>query len=101
MVLRLRETYGRELRYQRAAATAIALRLYELEHGGRPAALAELAPAYISAVPRDPFDAGEAPLEYLPDADPPVISVRRRNSSHVPWAYYLNGDRPQDGVPKQ
>lgn len=39
--------------------TLIALRLYHDEHGRRlPAALAELVPAYLPAVPRDYFDGG-------------------------------------------
>ncbi len=57
----------------RAAATALAIRLYEADHGARPAALADLAPDYLPAVPLDPFTPGSAPLRY--DSDPGVARV--------------------------
>lgn len=51
---------------RRAAATALAIRLYELDHGERPLALDELVPQYLPAVPRDPFSANGEPIRYLP-----------------------------------
>ena len=96
--------------YQRASALAIALRLYELEHGRRPTTLNELVPAYIAAVPRDPFDRNCGELQYLPNAAPPVLYAvgddgqDNHGASELPtpqtnpvatdWRYYLNGDRP-------
>jgi hypothetical protein len=59
---------------RRLAAAALAIRLYELDHGGRgPARLQELAPQYLPAVPADPFAADAAPIRHLPDAKRPVL----------------------------
>ncbi|MEX0775953.1 MAG: hypothetical protein WD042_09605 [Phycisphaeraceae bacterium] len=52
------------------AATALAIKLYELEHGRRPATLADLVPAYLPAVPQDPFAPQPAPIQYLPNGAP-------------------------------
>ncbi len=50
---------------RRLAAAALAIRLYQTDHGGkRPAALADLVPAYLPAVPIDPFAPGGLPLRY-------------------------------------
>ena len=49
------------------AVTAIALKRFQLEHGGWPEKLAELAPKYLVAVPLDPVD-GE-PLRYRRTTD--------------------------------
>jgi hypothetical protein len=45
----------RGLAQRRMAAIALALRLYEIDHGRRPAELSELVPEYLPAVPADPF----------------------------------------------
>jgi len=58
----------------RLAAAALAIRLYELDHGGRgPTRLHELAPQYLPGVPADPFAADAAPIRHLPDANRPVL----------------------------
>ncbi|MGD8452488.1 MAG: hypothetical protein PVJ57_11765 [Phycisphaerae bacterium] len=96
---------------RRMAATALALRLYELDHGHRPASLDELVPDYLPAVPRDPFAADNRPLSYLPDATSPVLysvslngeddegRVALRPDGEIDWheldiPFFLNGDRP-------
>jgi hypothetical protein len=59
----------------RLAATALALRLYAADHGGRyPGKLDELVPAYLPAVPLDPLATGGAPLKYS-TADPAAPSL--------------------------
>jgi len=59
---------------QRLAATALAMRLYEPDHGARPPArLQELAPQYLPAVPDDPFAPDGRAVRYLPDADRPLL----------------------------
>ncbi len=60
---------------RRLSAVAIALRLYQLEHGGRlPVALADLVPGELAAVPVDPMS-GRSFL-YLPTGpDPRIYSV--------------------------
>ena len=51
---------------QLMAATALAIRRFELDHGHRPAALDELIPAYLPHGPRDPLAAGDEPIRYRP-----------------------------------
>jgi hypothetical protein len=63
----------RDRAQRRMTAVALALRLYELDHGRRAAALAELVPDYLPAIPRDPFDAGDGPIRYLPGAPSPLL----------------------------
>lgn len=60
---------------RRLVAVALALRLYAADHGGSyPRTLDELVPAYLPAVPKDPFAAGDKPLLYSA-ADPAVPLV--------------------------
>ncbi|HUU59585.1 MAG TPA: hypothetical protein VMZ50_08580 [Phycisphaerae bacterium] len=63
----------RAIAYRRMAAGALAMRLYEIEHGRRPAALSDLVPEYLSALPSDPFSADGEPIRYAPDKDKPVL----------------------------
>ena len=52
---------------RRLAAVALAARLYQADHAGRlPDALADLVPAYLPAVPADPFRPDAGPLGYAP-----------------------------------
>lgn len=55
------------------AALALAIRLYELDRGRRPATLSDLVPDYVPDVPADPFTADNQPLPYLPDAERPRL----------------------------
>jgi hypothetical protein len=66
----------RVLTDRRLAATALALRLYAVEHDGNyPKTLDALVPKYLPAVPKDPFAAGGKPLSYSTAADPkePIV----------------------------
>ena len=56
----------RMLMTRRCAAAAVAVKLFEAEHGRRPATLDELVPEYLAAVPRDPMRADGGPLGYRP-----------------------------------
>ena len=67
------ELHFRALARRRMAATALAIRLYELDHGTRPEELEQLVPVYLPAVPFDPFSADERPLVYLPEAEHPRL----------------------------
>jgi hypothetical protein len=58
-----RNTYAASIRQlfktfatRRMAAIALAIRLYQHDHGTRPVTLDALVPAYLGEVPRDPFD---------------------------------------------
>jgi hypothetical protein len=100
----------RSIAQRRMAAAALAVRLYEVDHGRRPATLDELVPDYLDAVPLDLFaDDGRA-IRYRPDADPPILYVRGVDADHggkiayrssgtvdfdggdIP--FFLNGDAP-------
>jgi len=59
-------THFQALATQRMAATALAIRLYEADHGQRPDTLEQLVPDYLPAVPRDPFTLDE-PIKYKPE----------------------------------
>lgn len=97
---------------RRMAATALAIRLYELDHGSRPTTLADLVPEYLPAVPHDPLVAEGAEIRYLPDAAQPLLysvslngtdeggAFGRRAEGSVDWReqdmpFFLNGDRPR------
>ncbi|MCC6357255.1 MAG: hypothetical protein IT450_00810 [Phycisphaerales bacterium] len=49
---------------RRATAIALAIRLYELDHGRRPAQLEDLVPRYLAVIPDDPFADGSQPMRY-------------------------------------
>lgn len=61
----------------------LALRAYQLEHGAPPPNLQALVPAYLNAVPADPFGKGE-PLRY-----------RASGKTHVLWS--IGPDGKDDG----
>jgi hypothetical protein len=52
-----------------AAIAAIAFRRYQLEHQRPPESLESLVPEFLSAVPLDPFAAGNSPLKLVIDGD--------------------------------
>ena len=96
----------------RMAAIALAIRLYEIDHGQRPPTLAELVPAYLRTVPLDPFVADGRTVSYLPDAPMPILycvgldgvddggeNVLRSSGSVdgdlKDQPFFLNGDRPR------
>jgi hypothetical protein len=59
---------------RRLAATALAIRLYQLDHAGqRPRRLGDLVPGYLPAVPLDAMAAGGRPIGYLPSEDRPSV----------------------------
>ncbi|MBN1346529.1 MAG: hypothetical protein JXQ73_27820 [Phycisphaerae bacterium] len=102
----------RGLALRRMAATALAIRLYELDHGHRPKVLEALVPKYLPAVPDDPFAADGRKIGYRPDATPPVIysinsdgvddggAFAIHEKGHLDQdakdlPFFLNGDRPR------
>ncbi len=100
----------RALASRRMAAIALAIRLYEVDHGCRPTVLEELVPGYLVEVPRDPFDGADGQIRYLADAPSPLLysvylnGTDDADASAGPstqsmldwpdWPFYLNGDRP-------
>jgi hypothetical protein len=63
----------RGLALRRMTATALAIRLYEADHGRRPARLADLVPDYLPAVPADPQSPDDRQICYLPNDDLPRL----------------------------
>jgi len=53
---------------RRMAATALAIKLYEHDHGRRPTELQELVPEYLDSIPPP-----GTPLQYRPDGPNPMI----------------------------
>lgn len=97
---------------RRMAAIALAIRLYEIDHGDRPADLHDLVPAYLPGVPRDPFDPSNGIIRYRPDIPSPLLYSIGPNEideqGAIGWKsdgridldvhdipFYLNGDRPR------
>lgn len=57
-----------------AAAIALAIRLYRIDHGEQyPPSLVDLVPTYLPGPPVDPMAGDGRPLGYKPKAAPPVI----------------------------
>ncbi len=96
---------------RRMAATGLAIRLFELDHGRRPESLDELVPSYLERVPADPFAAEGHVLGYRPDAAPVVLysvgndgrddggRFATKKNGAINWdvediVYFLDGDRP-------
>ncbi len=72
---------------RRTAAIALAIRLFELDHGQRPTELVNLVPEYLPAVPADPFASDGRAIGYRPDGERPVlysISVNGIDESGTP-----------------
>lgn len=96
---------------RRMAATALAIRLFELDHGTRPASLAELVPEYLPDPPRDPFAPNDEPLGYVPAGPRPRVYSRGEDGrddggkfgyresglvdpDRLDLVYFLDGQRP-------
>jgi len=107
----LHEERFRTMALCRLAATALAIRQYELDLGRRPNALAELVPEYLPAVPADPFAADERAVGFAPGRASPVLYSLFKDGRDDGGAYgtekgyvllrispdlvlFLNGDRP-------
>ena len=61
---------------RRLAAAAIAIRLYEIDHGDRPAALNDLVPDYLPYVPLDPASSHDEPILYFPNGPDARLAMR-------------------------
>ena len=64
-------THYKWLAGRRTAAVELAVRLYEIDHGHRPATLADLVPDYLPTVPRDPLDAAGGEVYYPAEIQEP------------------------------
>ena len=102
----------RSLAMRRMTGVALAIRLYQLDAGGRrPETLDELVPKYLLAVPADPFADDGRGLGYLPHASPALLysvntdgdddqgafetNVQGVNADEsADLVFFLDGDRP-------
>jgi len=73
------ETHFRSVATRRLVATALAMRLHEIDHGRLPETLADMVPDYLPYVPADPFSSRDEPIIYCPDVRPPVLRSRGEN----------------------
>lgn len=64
---------SRAVAIRRMAAIALALRLYEIDHGVKSVELSQLVPDYLPTVPLDPFDPDNGEIRYLPTVDMPRL----------------------------
>ena len=105
--LRAAETaHFRLIATRRMAATALAIRLYEIDHGQRPDTLEQLVPQYLPAVPRDPFTL-DATINYRPQGAQLVRATRARMQHSAPISplvtpgpailYCVGNDQHDDG----
>ena len=109
---RVHALHCRHIAMRRMAATALAMRLYEVENGKRPEKLDELVGKYLPAVPIDPFCPDGKPIRYLPSAAKPLLysvnddgkddggEFETRETGGVDMdeldlVFFLNGDRPE------
>jgi hypothetical protein len=98
---------------RKMAGTALAIRLYEIDHGDRPATLDMLVPKYLGTLPFDPFGDGVQTFGYLPNVPRPRLyslglngdddggSVAFRNSGWIDvdvadMPFFLDGSRPKN-----
>jgi hypothetical protein len=92
--------------WRRLAATAIAIRLYQLDNGRRPARLEDLVPHYLPAVPRDPYAADGSAIRLgrggtllycvgENGVDEGGLPLRVEGGPADRPQFYLDGDRPR------
>ena len=82
----------RQLATRKMAAVALAIRLYEIDTGRRPAKLAALVGKYLPALPTDPFAADARPLGYLPKAEKPRLYSISRDGKDDAGKFALTKD---------
>ncbi len=85
-IRRLVEIDFQMLARRRMAAAALAILLFETDHGRPPATLGELVPDYVATLPVDPFSPAHDAIRYRPDAPRPAL-------------YSVGADGKDDGGP--
>lgn len=110
------ERHFHSIAMRRMAAIALALRLYEIDHGSQPSGLDQLVPQYVREIPLDPFATDERPISYLLNFDKPLVysvnldgvddggeyeldkygDVEGRSKDLV---FFLDGNRPASALP--
>lgn len=75
-------------------AVGLAVRLYELDHGRRPACLDELVPEYLPVLPPDPYYDDGRTVEYIPEEGPFAICAGQGPPRNLKM-FYLDDVRPR------
>ena len=101
-------SHFRNLAFLRMAAIALAIRMYELDHGRRPQRLEALVRDYLSHLPEDPFRPSYSRIGYSPTAERAILSftnlytVDKQAYFRVgpreglkDRLFFLDGDRPR------
>ncbi len=73
----------RNLTHRRLAATALAIRLYEADHGRIPDTLEALVPNYLNELPIDPMTNDRRPLSYKPEGVRPMLPEWARSRTEA------------------
>ena len=89
---RFAQLHFRGIVRRRRAAAALAIRLFELDHGTRPERLDELVPGYLPAVPLDPFAEDGRSIAYLPHEEHPILYSVGPNGLDEGGAFETRGD---------
>jgi hypothetical protein len=83
----------RTLAMRRMAAVALAIRLYQVDHGRRPETLADLVPGYLPFVTPDPYAPDGRAIAYLPHARRPMLYCIGPDGIDNEGAFTFRGDR--------
>jgi hypothetical protein len=88
-------SFVRSLAAQNMAAVALALRLYEFDHGARPDRLELLVPDYLPSLPDDPYTTPGTPVRYIPDQPVPRLYCVGTGQTDE-FGLWFGGDSPAD-----
>ncbi len=94
------ERHYRGVAASRMNAVAVAIAMYRADHGGVwPAKLEPLVPAYLTAIPLDPFAADGRPLSYIAGENPRLYSSGTNCTDDNGSNIVLSGASSQIGRP--
>jgi hypothetical protein len=94
---------------ERMVAVKLAARLFVLDYGRYPTALADLLPRYLPSIPEDPYAPDGKPLGYLLAADgkrpivysvgPDGIDQTAADAANIPTEYQVGWRGAKPGMP--
>jgi len=77
----------RRLARRRMVALALAIRLYEIDHGNRPVTLRQLIPGYLGKIPKDPMDGSGGEIRYANEDRAPRLYCKSVSGQGYRQAY--------------
>jgi hypothetical protein len=99
--MRAMQACFRVLTDRRLAATAVALRCYQLDEGNLPASLDPLVPRYLPATPIDPLSKGATMLCYRPEKTNPLLYSVGTNAVDDNGSFALTKALPTGAAPER